>query len=304
MADRLRAGVIGAGVFGGHHARKWANAEDARLTAIFDSHPERAQLLADRVGGQAYADMAAFLDAVDVVSVTTPATSHGAVTLRALQSGKHVYVEKPLAVTPGEADAIVAEAARRKLQVACGFSERVAIEASRLLESIEEPRLIEATRHGAPSPRNQDVSVVLDLMIHDIDLALCLVFGEPLTVECDGVAGESGLLDSAVAEVTMTSGPIAILNASRVADRPQRSVILTYESGKVEIDFLKGTMNNLSRLDLDQDFAAASVMLDPLGYSLERFAQAVGGRGPLVADARDGARALDLALAVEQAAGG
>ncbi len=304
MADRLRAGVIGAGVFGGHHAAKWAAMDGARLTAIYDTHIDRAEALAARTGAEAFRDIVGFFDAVDVVSIASPAVSHGAQALQALKAGMHIYVEKPLAVTLQEADAIEAEAAKRDLQVACGFFERVVIDAIGLYKYLPPPLLIEATRLGAASPRNQDVSVVLDLMIHDIDLALSFVGAAPLTVEAEGAAGSRGLLDTARAEVTFSSGTVAVLEASRIAEAPRRFLRLSYASGVVEIDLLAGTLKNDSDLGLERDFASAPGVRDRLGYSLERFLGTVLGHDCLVADAGDGARALDLALAVEQAAGG
>ncbi len=301
MAETLRAGVIGAGVFGGYHAQKWAGFDGIELTAIFDSHPERAEALAARFSAQAFTDLPAFFDAVDVVSITTPAVSHGPRALQALKAGKPVYIEKPLAVTPNEADAIVAEAMRRKLVVACGFSERVAIEAIGLFAAPERPTLIEATRLGAPSPRNQDVSVVLDLMIHDIDIALSLAGGAPLTVEAEGVRGETGMLDEVRAEIMFDSGVVARLHASRVAPAADRRMRIGYPSGAVDIDFVAGELGNETGFPLDPGFAATPGSRDRLNASLARFLSAVRGEGTVVADARDGQRSLDLALAVEQA---
>jgi predicted dehydrogenase len=304
MAETLRAGVIGAGVFGGYHAQKWASFEGVALTAIFDSHPERAEDLAARFGARAFVDLAAFLDAVDVVSITTPAVSHGPRALQALKAGKPVYIEKPLAVNPGEADAIAAEAASRGLIVACGFSERVAIEAIGLFAVTERPLLIEATRLGAPSPRNQDVSVVLDLMIHDIDIVLALAGGAPLTVEAEGRSGASGLLDEVRAEITFESGTVSRLHASRVAAAGERIMRIAYSSGDVQIDFVRGSLTDGAALGLNSGFAESLAARDRLSTSLARFLAAVRRRGAVLADARDGVRALDLALAVEQAAGG
>lgn len=304
MADELRAGVIGAGVFGGYHAAKWAAMDGAVLTAIFDPHPERAQALSERVGGKAFDDLGSFFDAVDLVSITSPAVSHGARAAQALRAGKHVYIEKPLAVTLDEADAIQREAARRGLRVACGFSERIAIEAIGLDGRTPPPLLIEATRFGPSSPRNQDVSVVLDLMIYDIDLALFFAAAAPLTVEAEGVMGAGGLLDTARAEVTFGIGTVAILQASRIAEVPSRVLKLTYGSGIVEIDFIAGTLKNDTSFPLNAEFAASPGAKDRLARSLQRFLTTVDGGDCLVADAADGARALDLALAVEQAAAG
>ncbi len=304
MVETLRAGVVGAGVFGGYHAEKWANLPGARLAAVFDSHPERAEALASRFGGEAFTDFVAFLEAVDLVSVTSPAVSHGARALQVLRAGKPAYIEKPLAVTLADADAIVGEASKRGLIVACGFSERIAFEAIGLRAADARPSMIEATRLGAPSPRNQDVSVVLDLMIHDIDLALVLAGGAPLTVEAEGTAGATGLLDEAWAEITFDSGMVARLRASRVAPAADRTMRIGYPSGEVLIDFVRGELVNGSALDLDAGFATTPGSKDRLAVSLGRFLAAVKGDGRVLADAQDGARALDLALAVEQAAGG
>ena len=302
MAETLRAGVIGAGVFGGYHAQKWAGFDGVELTAVFDSHPERAKALAAKFGARAFTDLPAFFDAVDVVSITTPAISHGPRALQALKAGKPVYIEKPLAVTPNEADAIVAEAARRGLVVACGFSERVAIEAIGLFAVRDRPLLIEATRLGASSPRNQDVSVVLDLMIHDIDIALRLAGGAPLTVEAEGVTGATGLLDEVHAEMTFDSGAVARLHASRVAPAADRRMRIGYPGGTVDIDFVTGDLKNEAGFPLDPDFAATPASRDRLNASLARFLAAVRGEGCVLASAQDGIRTLDLALAVEQAA--
>src|SRR5665213_231064 len=163
MTAILGAGVVGAGVFGGHHAARYAELAGVALAAVLDTHPDRALALAERHGGEAFDDLGAFLAAVDVVSVASPAVSHGRVALAALRAGKCVYVEKPIATTLEDADAIVAEAAGRGLVAACGFLERAAFQAIGLLDAPRPPVRLEAARLGPPSARNLDVSVVLDL---------------------------------------------------------------------------------------------------------------------------------------------
>ena len=197
MAGVLRGGVIGAGVFGGYHARQYANQSGARLAAVFDPHPERAQAVAGQHGGQGFTDLAAFLDAVDVVTVASPASHHAEGAIAALQAGKPVYVEKPLAVSLEDADRIVAEAARDKLVIACGHQERVVFQSIGLFDIPEQPLRLEAVRFGPASERSLDVSVVLDLMIHDLDLALALCAGQPLSAEGDGTQAYSGGWDEA-----------------------------------------------------------------------------------------------------------
>jgi predicted dehydrogenase len=305
MSTSLRAGVIGAGVFGGYHAAKYADMPGVRLTAVLDPHPERAQALAQRHGAEAQADMATFLAGVDVVSIASPAAAHAKAAVAALRAGKCVYVEKPLATSPRDADAIVAEAATRGLVAACGFLERAAFEAIGLFDLPRPPLRLQALRRGPASPRCLDVSVVLDMMIHDLDLALSLTPAEPLAVEAEGAAVLNALFDEVHAEITFDDGFIATIGASRVAEARERSMRLVFPTGDVTIDFLAHTFENTTDYPLNAAFEASPAAQDGLGASLAAFIAAVRGVAPRpLATAEDGARALDLALAVEQAVGG
>jgi predicted dehydrogenase len=304
MFSTLRAGVIGAGVFGGYHAAKYAGSAGVDLTAVLDPHPERSEGLAERCGGHAFASLEEFLAAVDVVSIATPAIHHGRLALAALRAGKHVYVEKPVAVDPEEADAIVAEARGRGLIAACGFLERAAFAALGLYAIPHPPLRMESVRLGPASPRNLDVSVVLDLMIHDLDLALHLTAAEPLTVEADGARSSNLHLDEASAEVSFEDGFQALFRASRVADTRERTLTLVYTEGEVKLDLLAHRFENTTPWPLDPAFEESPGGRDRLGTSLAAFLAAVRGEGAPLADAFDGARALDLALAVEHAVGG
>jgi predicted dehydrogenase len=302
MASTLRAGVVGAGVFGGFHAAKYAQRSDVSLTAVFDPHPERAEALAGRHGAHAAADLAGLLGRIDVLSIASPAHTHAAIALAALAASKHVYVEKPIATTLEDADAIAQAGRRRGVVVACGFLERAAFQAMRLFDIGEAPLRLEAVRRGPPSPRSLDVSVVMDLMIHDLDLALGLARTPALAVEAQGACVANRSFDEAQAEITFEEGFTASLAASRVAASRERAMRLVYPSGEVRIDFLAHSFENTTGLQLNSAFDETPTGKDRLGASLAAFLAAVRGeaRAPL-ADAEDGARALDLALAVEQA---
>ena len=305
MTSPLRAGVIGAGVFGGYHAAKWAALPGATLTAVHDPHIDRARALAEPLGAAAAVDAAAFFAAVDIVSIASPAESHAGWALAALKAGKSVYVEKPLAIDLGEADAIAGEAARRGLIVACGFLERAAFRALGLFDAPEAPLMMEAVRLGSPSPRNLDVSVILDLMIHDLDLALALGAGMPFAVEAEGACVANDQTDWAKAEVTFDDGFTAGFHASRIAETAERSLRLVYPSGEVRVNLLTGAVENGAGFALNPGFAATDAGRDRLGASLAAFLAAARGEAPRpLADALDGIRALDLALAVQQAVGG
>ena len=302
MPESLRGGVIGAGVFGGYHARQYAQLPGVTLSAVFDTHPDRAAEVAMPLGGRGFHDLEAFLAAVDVVTVASPATVHAEQALAAVAAGKHVYVEKPIAVRLADAERLRAAAAAKGVVLACGHQERVVFRAMGLLNIPERPLLLEALRHGPPSPRSQDVSAVLDLMIHDIDLALAICGSEPVTAEAEGALGPNGVWDQARAETTFESGFTAIFDCSRLAPERRRTMRIVYPSGEVEIDFVARTFRNSTPFALNADFADTPAGRDPLGASVEGFLQAVRGLAPRpVVTAEEAIAALDLALAVEQA---
>ena len=302
MNKVLRGGVIGAGVFGGYHARQYAQAEGARLVAVFDPDLERAREVAARHEATAFDDLDAFLSGVDVVTVASPGVRHAEGALAALRAGRPVYVEKPLAVDLEEADRILLEASRRGLVVACGHQERVVFQAIGLFSAPERPLRLEAVRQGPQSQRSLDISVILDLMIHDLDLALSLTSGSPLAAEGEGDVAYSGGLDAVRAEVTFDDGFTALFDASRMAPERKRTMRVVYPSGELEIDFLARTFRNTTGFDLNPDFAETPGARDPLGASVGAFLACV--RGDLdrpVVTGEEAARALDLALAIERA---
>jgi len=302
MTKTLRGGVIGAGVFGGYHARQYARLPGVTFSGVYDTHPDRAAKTAMPLGGRAFSDLERFLDAVDVVTVASPATHHADQALAAVAAGKHVYVEKPIAVSVAEAEKLRAAATRKGVILACGHQERVVFQAMGLLDVPEQPLLLEALRHGPPSERSRDVSAVLDLMVHDIDLALAIAATDPVTAEADGGRGHDRVWDQARAEVSFESGFTAILDVSRLAEARRRTMRIVYPSGEVAIDFVARTFRNSTPFPLNADFADTPAATDPLGASVEGFLQAVRGEAPRpVVTAEEAIAALDLAIAVEQA---
>ena len=302
MAKSLRGGVIGAGVFGGYHARQYARLPGVMLSAVLDVDVDRAAAVAVPLGGRAFTDLAAFLDAVDVVTVASPASLHAGHALAALAAGKPVYIEKPIATSVADGERVRAAAAARGLVVACGHQERVQSRAMGLLDIPEPPLRLEALRHGPPSDRSRDVSAILDLMIHDIDLALAISAADPVTAEGEGRLSDDGVWDVARAEVGFEDGFTAIFDVSRQAPARKRTMRIVYPSGEVEIDFVARTLRNTTPFVLNADYADTPDGQDPLGASVEGFLAAVRGEAARpVVTAEEAIRALDLALAVEQA---
>jgi len=298
MTQILKAGVVGSGVFGGYHARKYHELADTRLMGIFDIHPERCFEMANQYGAEAYGELADLLADCDIVTIASPATTHAAAALQALNAGRSVYVEKPLATTLEDADRLMAAAARGGLVLACGHQERVVSQAMGLLDIPEQPLRLEAVRKGTPSIRSKDVSVVLDLMIHDIDLALALTTGEPMAVEAEGSP------DEIRGEVTFDNGFTAVFESARNAEARERTMRIVYPSGVLEIDFITRAFSNGTPFTLNEAFTETPAGRDPLGTSVQGFVDAVLGRSPRpVVTGEEAARALDVGLGVEQAAG-
>ncbi len=315
MAKTLRVGVAGAGVFGGYHANKYKQALEAGIAidfvGIYDLDRARAEALAAQHRVKAFAgdELGEFLAQLDAVTIATPAFAHAEVACKALKAGVHVYSEKPLATRDEDGDHMVELAAEKELVLAVGHQERAVFEAIGLYGVAERPTRLEAVRNGTASARNLDVSVVLDLMIHDLDLALTLAGGEAGGLEAtarrrtdDGYHAVGA--DEVSAEVMFETGMTASFKASRMAAARERTMRIIYPSGEVAIDFLARTFRNTTPFALDADFAEAAIAKDPLGTSVFRFLEAVQGRRerkrPLCTGA-EALAALGLALAVDEA---
>ena len=306
MTAVLRAGVAGAGVFGGYHARKYAEAKGVELVGVYDRGTGRAETLAAQIGAPVFRaeQWDEFIAALDVLTIAAPAVAHASLAVKALEAGVHVYVEKPIASSVQESEAILAAAREADRVVACGHQERIVFQEMGLFDTAERPTRIEAVRKGPWTGRSDDVSVVLDLMIHDIDLALVLAGAEAERVTAAGRTVESALSDDTRAEIAFAGGMIAAFQASRVAEERERTMKLVYPSGELEIDFISRTFENSTPFKLNAHFAETLRGRDPLGASVNDFIAAVRGDAPRPAvTGEEAARALILALAVDQAAG-
>jgi predicted dehydrogenase len=306
-------GVAGAGVFGGYHANKYRQASEAGMpvefVGIYDLDKDRAGALADGYGVAAfYGDqLDDFLGRLDVLTVATPAFAHAGIALKALGAGVHVYSEKPLATTAEDGDRMVELAASKGLVLACGHQERSVFEAMGLYNVTERPTRLEAVRNGTVSTRNLDVSVVLDLMIHDLDLALSLSGSEPGGLDASARRrSEPGYMaagaDEVSAELTFENGATAHFKASRMAQVRERTMRIVYPSGEVSIDFLNRTFENTTPFALNAEFSEAVIAKDPLGTSVNRFLETVlGQRERPLCDGEEALAALSLALAIDEA---
>jgi predicted dehydrogenase len=296
--DKIRTGLVGAGAFGANHARQLSQVEESSFQGVFDRDLDRAEDMAARYGVRGFDSLDALIAACDALVVATPAKSHGRVAGAAVAAGKHVLVEKPLAATPAEADALVVAAARAGVVLQAGHQERFVLAALGVFDTPEKPTAIESVREGPFTGRGMDVSVTLDLMIHDLDLVAVLFGDRPISVRASGRAERGDTLDTVESHLRFVGGE-ARLTASRVAEKRTRAMRVTFPSGEVRVDFLARTMTNTTPFPLDPDFAAKAP--DPLGQNVRAFLAAISQGAPSPIPGESGAAAVALAAAIDTA---
>jgi predicted dehydrogenase len=298
---KLRAGVIGVGHLGQHHARLYASLPDSTLVGVVDHDHGRASLIGGQYGARAYDDLPDLLKHVDVVSVAVPTSAHYSVTKACLEAGKHVLVEKPIAVLPIEAQRLVELAKMNGCTLQVGHSERFNPIMRMMRPHIRRPMLFEGQRMGLYSERGTDVDVVLDLMIHDLDLVLSCHPGPVEEVRAAGLSVRSSTSDVANAYIQFESGCVASLIASRVSLKAMRHMHLFQPDGYVSIDFQsrKGAIGRRSvetgrkPMVAVEEFQAGDD--EPLRLQLESFLQAIRAQSCPVVSGEDGMAALEVA---------
>jgi predicted dehydrogenase len=312
----VRVGVIGAGSLGQHHVRLLRDIEGARLVGFCEIRSERAQQVSSELGVPAVPSLEALLEQVDAVTVVVPTIGHHEVAKAALERGIHVMIEKPIAATLAEADDLVAIAKRTGALIQTGHVERFNRAIRAALPFIDTPRFIESDRLAPFNPRGSDVAVVLDLMIHDIDLVRTLVGGHVDDLQAVGVPVLTPSVDIANARLTFDSGAVANITASRVSRERLRKIRIFQRTGYLSLDLAAGT-GEFYRLRTDVDFAAIAkaplaleafverVVLEapegePLRLELEGFIAAVQGATPVVVSGDDGREALAVALRINR----
>ncbi len=301
----LRIGVAGAGHFGRFHALKVAAGERARLSGVHDRDPSRAAAVAREAGGPALG-WDALLDASDAVVVATPAETHFVMADAALRAGRHVLVEKPIAATLAEAAALGELAAARGLVLQVGHLLRYSAEHQAISARMHRPLYLECVRIAPFKPRGTDVSVILDLMIHDLDLVLALVDSPIESVDAVGAPVASVHEDIANARVRFANGCVATITASRISLKTERKMRLFSQEGYMSVDF---TARKLMMIGRERGLPIPGTgggrieevtwkEHDALAAEHAAFAAAILDGAPVLVDAVAGARALSAALAV------
>jgi predicted dehydrogenase len=236
---RLRMAVIGVGHLGKEHARILAGFPDVDLVGVADLNFDQAQAIARRYGCQAFANHRPLLSLIDAAVIAVPTSQHHALAGECLRSGIALLVEKPLACTLEQADDLVEWARRERLVLQVGHIERFNPAYEELRRHIFQPKFIECERLGPFTGRSTDIGVVLDLMIHDLDLLLTLSPAPVRSVEALGVSVLGGHEDVANARVSFANGCVANITASRASRAPQRKMRIWSPEGYAGIDFAK-----------------------------------------------------------------
>ena len=313
----VKVGVIGIGNMGWHHARVLSLLKDAELVGVADPDPDRGQLAQEQFGCQWFPDHHTLLAEVEAVCIAVPTLLHHSVGLACLEAGVHVLIEKPIAASQDEATALIqaARKAGRLLQV--GHIERFNPAFRELTKVVanEEVVVLEGRRHSPHSDRANDVSVVLDLMIHDIDLVLELAQAPVVRLAAAGGRSGEGPIDYVNATLGFENGVVASLTASKMSHRKIRSLSAHCRSSLVETDFLNHTLHIHRRahewysadhgelLYRNDGFIeeVSTTSIEPLYAELEHFLQCVRGRETPAVDGLQASRALLLADLIEQA---
>lgn len=314
MKAPVRVGVVGAGGLGYHHIRILRGLPRASLAGFYESRADRAAQVSGELEVRAYERYEELLDAVDALTIVVPTAAHFAVARKALERGKHVLIEKPIASTLDEADELLAIAVREGLVVQTGHVERFNRAVRAALPHVTAPRFIESDRLAPFNPRGADVAVVLDLMIHDIDLVHTLVGGHVTDLAAVGVGVLTPSVDIANARLTFDSGAVANITASRVSRERMRKIRIFQRSGYLSLDLAAGN-GEYYRMREDLDLAELTkgplaleafverVPLDapegePLRLEFESFLDAVLGERPVAVSGADGREALAVALRI------
>lgn len=300
----MNAAVIGVGHLGKHHARILASLPGVSLAGVVDVNRERAAKIAAEYGTRGFGDVREIAGQLDVVVIAVPTEQHAAVALPLIEAGVHTLVEKPVTQTVQEADTLIAAARRAGVVFAVGHSERFNPAVAAARPHIKDPRFIEVHRLGTTPERSLDIDVVLDLMIHDLDLILSVVASEVERVEAVGVPVLTPRIDIANARVRFRNGCIANLTASRISREAVRKIRFFQRDAYVSIDTSSRDVELWSVVP--QAGAAPTIGGgklpvngdEPLQRELEDFIGAVRERRAPAVSGEEGRAALALAVRI------
>lgn len=306
--SRIKAAVIGVGYLGRFHAQKYAQLPDCELTAVVDARDEACRAVAAEVGARAVSDYRELLGKVEAVSVVTPTPEHFGIARDFLLSGAHVLVEKPITETPAQARELIAAAAKVQRFLQVGHLERFNAAILAAEPHLHAPRFIECHRLAPYKERGTDVNVVLDLMIHDIDLVQSLAGSDIVSIDAIGSPVFSGEIDIANARIRFANGCVANTTASRVSLKTERKLRIFEDAAYISLDLQQKILTlirkkqggpqpgelpvSIEEANLDQG--------DALKAEIASFLECIRNNRRPIVSGEDGLRALETAIRITE----
>ena len=306
--DKIRAAVVGVGYLGRFHAQKYAQLPGCELVAVVDGREDVRNAVAAEVQSRAVADYRQLLGKVDAVSVVTPTPSHFEIAEAFLDSGAHVLVEKPITETPEQARRLIALAAQRRRLLQVGHLERFNAAILAAEPHISAPRFMECQRLAPYKERGTDVNVVLDLMIHDIDLVQSLAASEIVSIDAIGSPVFSGEIDIANARIRFANGCVANTTASRVSLKTERKLRIFEDAAYISLDLQQKILTLIRKRDAAPAPGQLPVTIeeanleqgDALKSEIESFLDCIRNERRPVVSGEDGLRALETAIRISE----
>tara|TARA_B100000686_G_scaffold200927_1_gene207865 strand:- start:11 stop:1000 length:990 start_codon:yes stop_codon:yes gene_type:complete len=320
VQSKIKVGVIGVGHLGKHHVHHFSNIADADLVGIYDINLETSEAISKKHKTKSFKSLFELMEKVDAVSIVTPTKEHKTIAKKCIENGKHVFIEKPITQTVEEADELINLATNKNIIIQVGHIERLNPALIPLKNYEINPKFVEVQRLAPYMIRGSDVPVVLDLMIHDIDIVLSLIPSQIKHIESTGVSIMTNSVDIANARITFENGAIASLTSSRVAKDRVRKLKVFQQDLYITVDFLIGLTEVYKAIDANQSDPKAIMTAplksngqnrqiiyekpsipktDALKMELENFIRAVKGMEKPIVDGLSGRNALKIAIEIQ-----
>ncbi len=306
--SKIRAAVIGVGYLGRFHAQKYAQLDSCDLVAVVDAREEVRRQVASEVNAEAVGDYRELLGKVDAVSVVTPTPAHFEIADAFLAAGAHVLVEKPITETPEQARSLIERAKRQRRILQVGHLERFNAAVLAADPHVRDPRFMECVRLAPYKERGTDVNVVLDLMIHDIDLIQSLARSEIVNIDAIGTPVFSGEIDIANARIRFANGCVANTTASRVSLKTERKLRIFEDAAYMSVDLQQKILTLIRKRDGSPQAGQLPVSIeeasfaqgDALKSEIESFLDCIRNDKEPIVSGQDGLRALETAIRITE----
>lgn len=320
--NKIKVGVIGTGHLGKLHTKMFKQIGSCELVGIYDANPDQAKAVSDEFEVKEFSSIDVLLSQVDAISIAATTTAHYELAKKCFESNIHVFIEKPITATIEEGEELVKISNEKKLNLQVGHIERFNPGLVSLEKYIDNPKFIQSDRLAQFNPRGTDVAVVLDLMIHDIDIILSLIKSDVKQIDASGVAVVSDHIDIANARIMFENGAVANVTASRISQKKMRKMRMFQKDTYIALDFVTGVSEIYRLIPIDEDNPANSIFFGEIGvgekkkklvyeqpeqrelnaleYELELFVNSVAEKKRPLVSGEDGLKALKVAEIIIQ----